>query len=164
MGSSSGLVNQPAWHQALPPHIQFSQAALVTELEQLRDELKLDDQNFMMFLVQSRTVMMRNLTGAYQEARIKQPGGSDRDHFAMVVGARIMRKLEVHNANTSSTAITRVELQGIVADLRNVVSRFSAFDDVLQFFVGLENREKRFDDKSGHIARIDACCSKYFLT
>ena len=157
------LVNQPAWHQSLPPHIQFDDAALIIELEQLRHELKLDDQNFMMHLVQSKSIMSRNLVATYREARHKQPEGSDRDHFAMVLGARIMRKIEVHSANTSPTAIPRAELQGVLADLRNIVGRFSVFEDVVRFLMDMENREKRFDDKAGYIARIDACCSKFRL-
>lgn len=155
---------QPVWHQSLPPHIQFVDGALVAALETLRNELKLDDQAFMMFVVQSKTVMVRNLRGAYQDARLKDPNASDRDHFAMVTGARLMRKIEVHGVNNSPCALPQATLRNFLMDLRNIVSRFSSFEDVVQFFIALETREKRFDDKAGHIARIDECCGKFEST
>jgi len=165
MGAHTSSENaQPGWHQSLPPHVQFSSAPLVNELERLRNELKLDDQTFMMFLVQSKTVMLRNLVDGYLEARRAWPGRSDRVYFAMVMDARLKKKIEVHHANTSATAVSREELQGMLDDLKKIVDCFSSLDDVIGFFVDLENREKRFADEAGYIARIDACCSRHDLS
>lgn len=162
MGFISSLFGgQPAWHQALPPHIQFSDGALITDLERLRNELGLDDQVFMMVLVQSKTVMVRNLHGTYREAQRQLPGRPQTDYFAMVIGERIIKKTMTHDVNTSPTALSQQELGRIIDDLEGIAARCSTLDDVIRFLTDIENREHRFDDTFGYTARVDAVCSRY---
>ena len=162
MGLFSSLFgSQPAWHRALPPHIQFTNEALITDLERLRNELGLDDQVFMRALVLSKTVMVRNLHGAYREAQRQLPGRPQSDYFGMVIGDRILKKIMTHDVNASPTALSRQELEGIIHDLEGIAARCSTLDDVIGFLIDIENREQHFEDPFGYIARVDAACSRY---
>jgi len=145
----------------LPPHLQFINRALVADLERFRKELGLDDEVFNMVLLQSKTAVLCTLREAYRDAQQQLPDRPQQDYFAMVIGDRITKKIMTHDVNTSPTALSKQELEGIVDDLEASASRCSTFDDVIRFLMDIENREQNFDDPFGFITRVDAICSKY---
>ncbi len=114
---SSLFSGQPEWHRALPPHLQFTNEALITDLEHLRNELELDDQVFVMVLLQCKTAVLRTLREAYSDAERQLPDRSQQNYFAMVIGDRITKKIITHDVNTSPTGLSKQELEGIVNDL-----------------------------------------------
>ena len=158
---SSSFSGQPEWHRALPPHLQFTNQALITDLEHLRNESGLDDQVFVMVLLQSKTAVLRTLREAYRDAQRQLPDRPQQDYFAMVIGDRITKKIITHDVNTSSTPLSKQELEGIIDDLEGIAAHCSTFDDVIRFLMDIENREQNFDDPFGFITRVDAICSKY---
>ena len=79
----------------------------------------------------------------------------------MVIGDRITKKIMTHDVNTSPTALSKKELEGIIDDLEGIAARCPTFDDVIRFLMDIENREHNFDDPFGFITRVDAICSKY---
>jgi hypothetical protein len=158
---SSSSSGQPEWHRALPTHLHFTNEALIADLEHLRNELGLDDQVFVMVLLQSETAVLRTLREAYRDAQRQLPDRPQQDYFAMVIGDRITKKIMTHDVNTSPTALSKRELEGIIDDLEDIAARCSTFDDVIRFLIDIENRERNFDDRFGLITRVDAICSRY---
>ena len=142
-------------------HLRFTNRALAADLERFRKELGLDDQVFIMVLLQSKTAVLQTLREAYRDPQRQLPDRPQQDYFAMVIGNRITKKISTHDVNTSPTALSSRELEGIIDELEGIAARCSTFDDVIRFVMDIENREHNFDDPFGFIARVDAVCSKY---
>jgi len=156
---SSIFVSGPTWHRELPAHLKYRNKSLVADLETLRTTYGLNDQDFTMILVQSKSVMLRNVQGVYRDAQLRFPGHSDHDHLMMVLGTRISGKLNNHFLNTSPTAVPVEELLGILEDVSKVVLSSWMFSDVFNYLCDIENREGRFEQP--FVSCVDAVCDRH---
>jgi hypothetical protein len=79
----------------------------------------------------------------------------------MVIGDRIIKKMMAYPMNTSPYALPPEELERITDDLENICRGFSTLDEVIRFLTDIEERENRWDDPTGNMARIDEVFSRH---
>ena len=162
MGFFSSLFGkQPDWLRSLPAWLQFTDKTLITELEQLREQLGADHEQFQSLVMCSRTASIKSIHFAYTEAKRKMPGRSEIEYLGMSIGDRMAKKLISLPYNTHPNPMTEDEITAIIDDLEAVATRCNTLDGAVHYLMDLEEKERVHSDPFMVISSIDSICSKY---
>ena len=156
---SSFFWTPPLWHQAWPQHVQFNKRALIDDLESLRQAGDFEYDQFVLLILNTRTVMVRNLRAAYREAQQSYPNHPKSAHFMIVMTDRLTKKAMVQLHDPSPGAVPAHDLTEIIGNLVAITSEFSTIDDAIEFLTEIDEREGRFDDPWSAKRAIDVVCS-----
>lgn len=166
MGFFSSLFgSHPAWLTNMPAELRFTDSALVSELERLREQLGLDHDQFWRGAMCSRTVTIKSIRNSYAEAKRRMPGYSETEYLGCAIGDRMCKKMTALAYNTALDPLTAEDMSEnmseIMDNLEAHVARCKTLDGVVRYLMDIEEREGSFTDPFHILARIDGICSKF---
>ena len=162
MGFLSSLFGkQPDWLRSLPAWLQFKDKDLITELEQLRESLGAEHEEFQGLIICSRTASIKSIRFAYTEAKRGMPGRPETEYLGMIIGDRMAKKMISLPYNTAPNAMTEDEITAVTDNLEAVAIRCKTFDGTVRYLMELEEGERADLDPFMIISNIDSICSKY---
>ena len=145
----------------MPAELRFTDEALVSELERLREQLGLDHDQFLMGVMSSRTVTIRSIRNSYAEAKRRMPGYSETEYLGCAIGDRMLKKMTALPYNTAPNPLTAEDITEITDNLEAHATRCKTLDGVVRYLTDIEEREGSFTDPFHILARIDGICSKF---
>ncbi len=134
---------QPRWYRVLPPHIRPPEDA-IARLEELRAELGLDDEAFVIALASSAWAVVRAQEATLESLRQQFPDAEEKRLWTAVVYARLELKLQSPAPWDPPPEAIQARMEKIAEIMRPLKS----WDDVLRFVLEMDSEGRGSDPSS----------------